>query len=557
MLIALTCSVWSMNSLAAGPVYGPFTAAEVGRFTPSFGYSYYTLSPTGSYADSFEGMNGFQEPSQPVWDIDPNGAVGQKQYLQWVNSRLQAYDKATGGAIWCITQDCSTAASSDYTTHFWYHSQSGPIKECSAGSYAQGDGVATYDPVDARFVLMHRVYVKVSGANQYYMCVAISSGDDVSSSTTLWHMYEYSMNTILPTDGNGEYFFPDYPKISTWVNGNFILEFDLEDASHSYALVGFEVCTLDRTDMVAGNASTGLKCYQYLPAYAYPSFQHPTLIHTALPADITGTTFPGNGSPEYFLASVTPGNSTTGAPCTTRPCTSSQLAFFKMAPGGALTGPTYIAIGANNIFSPGCYHPSQPSNTACIPEPTSATTKNYLNSIGDRLMNRLTWRFHNGINHLVAVQTVDLEPTGNNRSGINYYDVVNPGSTATITRQGTVSDPNGVNFLFMPSAAMDSAGNIGITYSESSTMKSPSLWFVTVNASNVIGTPVLIVQGSADEENCSNWGDYVNTSIDPADDLTYWSVGEYFDSNQTGTCGNTGTATFQTRIFTCKKGAGC
>src|SRR6516162_453716 len=48
---------------------------------------------------SFAGISASQL-SNPRNDIDPNGAVGTKQYAEWTNVYFQAYDKATLKPIW-------------------------------------------------------------------------------------------------------------------------------------------------------------------------------------------------------------------------------------------------------------------------------------------------------------------------------------------------------------------------------------------------------------------------------------------------------------------------
>ena len=48
-----------------------------------------------------------------------------------------------------------------------------------------------------------------------------------------------------------------------------------------------------------------------------------------------------------------------------------------------------------------------------------------------------------------------------------------------------------------------------------------------------------ILQGAGDEENTDRWGEYAATVIDSSDDLTFYGVGEYYNTSQTGTtnCG--------------------
>src|SRR5512140_939267 len=43
---------------------------------------------------TFEGMDASQL-TNPGFDIDPNGAVGTRQFMEWVNVAYQAYDKIT------------------------------------------------------------------------------------------------------------------------------------------------------------------------------------------------------------------------------------------------------------------------------------------------------------------------------------------------------------------------------------------------------------------------------------------------------------------------------
>ena len=63
----------------------------------------------------------------------------------------------------------------------------------------------------------------------------------------------------------------------------------------------------------------------------------------------------------------------------------------------------------------------------------------------------------------------------------------------------------------------------------------------------------LIIAGEGDEENTFHWGEYAATVIDPGDNLTFYGVGEYFNTNQTGKTGCTNPAsdcyTWQTRIL--------
>jgi hypothetical protein len=48
---------------------------------------------------SFEGMSASKVSSAGL-DVDPNGAVGTKHYLEWVNAAFQGYDKKTFASVY-------------------------------------------------------------------------------------------------------------------------------------------------------------------------------------------------------------------------------------------------------------------------------------------------------------------------------------------------------------------------------------------------------------------------------------------------------------------------
>ena len=57
--------------------------------------------------NTFEGIDASQL-TNPGFDIDPNGAVGTKQFMEWVNVAYQAYDKVTFAPVWSAPQAGAT-----------------------------------------------------------------------------------------------------------------------------------------------------------------------------------------------------------------------------------------------------------------------------------------------------------------------------------------------------------------------------------------------------------------------------------------------------------------
>jgi hypothetical protein len=305
-------------------------------------------------------------------------------------------------------------------------------------------------------------------------------------------------------------------------------------------------------------------------------------------ADIDSGTGPASGQPEYFVSIVNPSNAQQGYKglnwCTsqTTPCTSNQLALFTWGTNG-LVGPTPIIV---NSYTPGCYNTTtgQEANTYCVPEPSTnpATIGPYgkpdcgnyntpcLDSLGDRMANRLTYNnlssATGGPNgeYLTASHVV-MESTSNQRTGIRYYILkVSNGKASVLVNSGGSSgppdlqDPDGSLFYFMPSAALDQNGNLGITYNTSGANHPAINFDVLPWMALSFDRPTLLVQGAGDKENTDRWGEYAATAIDPSDNLTFYGVGEYYDVNQNGFSNcvvpSSNCATWQTLIFRGKYG---
>lgn len=600
--VAKTCT----GDCQPGTIAGPYTSAQLAEFTSTapFPICQSPSCTTGSWSgDSIEGIDAIQNVGTPYQfydnddpDIDDNIAVGptvsgeNAQVLEWLNAAyVQAFDKVTGDPIFTLAGG-TTAMPANVTT-LWSASMQPECEENGSGNVQ-----VLFDRLDSLFVISRRVsYANGSGIHEYAWCIAASSASDLSNPSTQWYAYEYRMSTAIPctpssdncTTGKFYYYFPDWPRIATWSNG-FYITFDLQDPNADYVEAGFEACKLDRADIVHGNPTSPMTCYSYI----VPLADRPTLVHSVDVADIDSATGPPSSEPEYFISIVNPSNSQQGYKganlCTsqTAPCTSNQLALFTWGAKG-LTGPSAIVV---NPYTPGCYNTSsanQEANTYCVPEPSTNAASigaygkpdcgNYntpcLDSLGDRMANRLTYNnlssSSGGPNgeYLTASHVV-MESASNQRTGIRYYvlKVANGAASVVVNSGGSsdppdLQDPNDKLFYFMPSAALDQNGNLGITYTSSGpycstcqTQSHPAINFdVLPWAASSFDPPTLIVQGTGDQENTDRWGEYAATVVDSSDDLTFYGVGQYYDTNQTGTtnCAALASAcyTWQTRIF--------
>jgi hypothetical protein len=606
MLFVFT-SAYSMGQTCqgdcqTGAIVGPYTAAQTAENTDgNFPQCVGSLCGTGWNGNQFEGIdaqqnigNQYQFYEQNYYNIDANIAVGptvsgeNAQVLEWVNGDyVQAFDKVTGLPIFTIAG--GTEGVPVTVDRLW---SSSTQPECQDST---GNVQVLYDRLDNVFVISRRITYLVSGINHYTWCIALSSGSDLSNTTTIWHAYEFKMDTAIPclpssngcTTGTSYYYYPDWPRIGTWSNG-FYITFDLQDPTVGYTEAGFEACQLDRADMVLGQSANPMTCYTYM----IPQNEEPSLIHSVDVGDIDSATGPPKGEPEYFLSMVSPSNQQQGdngeGVCTSQstPCTSNQLALFTWETSG-LVGPTFVTV---NPYTPGCYDTSKPGseiNTVCVPVPTTNLSQigaygsllcgDYvpgfpcLDSLGDRMANRLTYNnltsSGSGPAYLTASHVV-MESASNERTGIRYYILqVSTGAATVLVNSGGTSgppdlqDPNGTLYYFMPSAALDKNGNLAIEYTTSGvycsncqTQYNPAISVdVLPWGASLFDPPTLIMQGTGDEENTTHWGQYAATVIDSTDDLTFYGMGEYFNTSQTGTSNCAVPAsnchTWQTRIF--------
>ncbi len=185
-------------------------------------------------------------------------------------------------------------------------------------------------------------------------------------------------------------------------------------------------------------------------------------------------------------------------------------------------------------YTPGCYLPSTPVNTICVPEPSTSTTGQHIDSVGDRLMFRFAYRNFGTYQSYLVSHTVQTGTGSGSQTGIRWYELRGNGVPA-LYQSGTVS-PDLSLYRFMPSIAQDQSGNAAIGYSVSSSSVHPGLsaswWSLTAQTAP---TEISLFSGAGDEENAFNWGDYSSMTVDPVGGCAFWYVNQYLAANQTGT----------------------
>lgn len=217
-----------------------------------------TAASTGvtGFAGVGNGDYGFGVTSAPP---DTTAAVGDTQYVQWVNTSLAVFDKATGAIAAGFPKRGNT---------LW----SGFGGGCQANN--DGDPIVQYDKAANRWVLT-QFSVTSPGTYGYLQCVAVSTTSDA---TGTYNRYAFKY-------GASE--FNDYPKLGIWPDGYYI---SYNIFTNGSAFAGSKVCSLDRAAMLAGAAATQ-NCFQLSPSYG-----------GLLPSDVDGATSPAAGAPNAFAS---------------------------------------------------------------------------------------------------------------------------------------------------------------------------------------------------------------------------------------------------------------
>jgi len=477
-------------------------------------------APPTISSGSFIGMYAAQLTA-PVYDVDPSGAVGTKQFMEYVNTYYQAYSKiAPYKPVWAKPQSFTTPFAS--------------FPNCST---ITGDGEILFDRMASRWVLGAHTSIP----NQYYYCIAVSNTDDLSSSTLAWYAYEIPLDPILGKNSHGDYWFPDWPKLGTWADA-YYLTIDLNDLDNFYQEVGAVVCALDRTNMLIGGTPRTQQCF----TNPNPVTGSLYLAHSFIPADIDGTTAPPAGRNEYLVSIENPVND--GRTITTKSFNLWAVHIDWNVPANSTLSHANVSEAP---YTPGCYNSTNIMQTMCVPEPSTATTGVYIDSVGDRFMPRFAYRNFGTYESFLVSHTVLVGASPSQQTGVRWYELRGTGSPL-LYQDGNIS-PDNINFRFMPSMAQDHSANALVGYSASSATTHPGIRAATWNLQTVTKpSEMMILPGAADEENKGFWGTYTSMTVDPVDDCTFWYTNEYFPKNQTGTQINWYTRIAHIKISTCQ-----
>lgn len=444
---------------------------------------------------------------------DTDGDVGPNHYIQSVNSRIKIIDKA----------GVQLLAPTTYNSFF---SALGVTTPCGNNQNG-GDGVVFYDHMANRWVVSDFAYPSFPGA-LFYQCVGVSkTADPVAGG---WWLYAIQVDPANPT------YIGDYPKFGLWPDAYY---FSVNTFSDPSTFTGVRVFALPRSAMINGTGAPnpGAVAFSITPANLGDTY-------SLVPASFRTGSAPPAGQPEYFMAVnssavsgtvenqvfawrfhvdfVTPANSTFGV-------------------GAGHTPDATVAV--NNFVDA-----FVGASSAIVPQTGTAAL---LDTLGDKLMANLVYQKLGAAESLYASQTVNNNQGGTGPTAIRWYQFNVTGNTlpATPAQQQTFNNAADGLWRFMPSIAVDGQGNMVVGYAESSSATQPAIAYagrLVGDAPNTLAQGEAILQAGGGHQTSASgrWGDYSATSIDPADNCSFWHTNEYYSATS-GSAWNTRIGKFK------------
>lgn len=352
---------------------------------------------------------------------------------------------------------------------------------------SKGDPIVFYDQFADRFVI-----------TQFYsngFLVAVGQGPDPVNDG--WYTYQFPTNT-----------FPDYPKYSIWSDGYYITANKDQNSPESNEVV----FALERDAMVAGDSEAQMVGFS-LPGISVSGFYSP------LGFSVSGFEMPpaGNAPIVYMQDDVWSGVS------------EDHLKIWNINVDWATPSNSNISSPQEIVTTPfdGLFDGGSFSN---LPQPSGSD----IDALQATIMYMASYRRFPTHNAAIFNFVVDLDG-GDDLAGIRWYELRQPndGSPWEIYQEGTYAQPDG-HSAFSGNMAMDAQGNIALAYTAVSNTLKPALRYTGRYANDALNQMSIeekvIVNGTSSNPS-TRYGDYSQMTVDPTDDMTFWSIGEYFSGS--------------------------
>ncbi len=212
-----------------------------------------------------------------------------------------------------------------------------------------------------------------------------------------------------------------------------------------------------------------------------------------------------------------PGSSFTMAAATMHGSQSGDPMWF-VEEAGYANGNAIRAVRMNNVLSATPTFSDYVLSVDSYDLPPSAVQPGGTFNTNDTRILNAEWRD----NRLVATHAVGLS----GEATVRWYEMDTSGGVASLDQQGTLDGGVGVHTYF-PSIAINAAGDIGLTFMQSSSTEYVSMYVagqVAGSLPGVMGSPALVAAGNQTYGG-GRGGDYSGITVDPITD-TFWAANE-------------------------------
>ena len=434
---------------------------------------------------------------------DSDGDVGPNHYVEAINSAFAVFDKTGTMLAGPITYDTLFA----------------PLTGTPCQNQNDGDPFVMYDQIADRWVISDFAFPGLPGSGPFFQCIAVSQTNDPVAGG--WFLYAVQHEPSQPT------WVGDYPKMALWTEpqpgGAYHLTVNLFDGP-SLSFRGVRVFAFDRAAMLNGDANPTVVAFTLGFAGVGDSYSF-------VPANFRTANPPPAGRDEMVLAIDSPANGGVTL-------TQVHARFFHVD----------FATPANSTFGVGADHTpnaeisvngfidafTDSAGFTIIPQQGQSQR---IQSLGDKIMTPVVYRFDGANESLWASDTVCTDAACTQPTGIRWYQFDVTGGTfpATPVQQQTWTNNDDGLYRFMSSIAVDNSGNTAIGYATSSSTAFPGIRYAgrlsSDPPSNLGQGEATLFNGAGSQTGTNGrWGDYSMTTVDPADGMTFWTVGEYYST---------------------------
>ena len=435
---------------------------------------------------------------------DSDGDVGPNHYVEAINSAFAVFDKTGNMLAGPIT----------------YNSLFAPLTGTPCQNQNDGDPFVMYDQIADRWVISDFAFPGLPGSGPFFQCIAVSQTNDPVSGG--WFLYAVQHEPAHPT------WVGDYPKMALWTDpqpgGAYHLTVNLFNGP-DLSFQGVRVFAFDRAAMLNGDANPTAIAFTLPLAGVGDSYSF-------VPANFRTGDPPPAGRDEMVLAIDSPANGGVTL-------TQVHARFFHVD----------FATPANSTFGVGANHTpnAEIAVNRFVDAFTSAAgftivpqqgTADRIQTLGDKIMTPMVYQNSGGTESLWTSNTVCTDAACTQPTGVRWYqfDVTGGNFPATPVQQQTWTNNDDGLYRFMSSIAVDNSGNTAIGYATSSSTAFPGIRYAgrleSDPPSNLGQGEATLFSGTGSQIGTNGrWGDYSMTTIDPADGMTFWHVGEYYANN--------------------------